>query len=491
MGKGVHSLMTLPADFSISIKFDSIDSQSDNLAWGYLSASVNGREVWYQQDQLADEPTPVHWAWFNLLSYLGKNWSALKFEEAYPLNLNPINPLKLRELAEKGWEEMDSDQVDEEDEEIFNFERRHDLASGLDGIFLPSLFVLKEGNMAWVCCDNEVARLDFTKVMGTLESVGNEISEQLKDSTDGRAVRAVRLWDNRNAHTTDTIIELRSGMRSEELKALAGEMAANDYWEIDADFNDNEILAAARYSSGVLSAEYQKHVLDLIKTIDFVETPGLDKLSADCLSVLKDYHQEPPFTQGYLAAGWLRKELGVTGNFSPEEYLKQWGVQTIEIKVVAQLEALAFWGRSHGPAILVNTTEGALCNKTQGLRTTLAHEIAHLLMDRSGSLPFADAIGGTTPVWVEKRARAFAAELLLPREIASAAIEAKDLDSLTIKEFDQEVLQLSADYRVSSGLVIHQLKNSRLLTMLPLKIKTHLKRRNQEVSPFGERKQEL
>lgn len=483
--------MTLSADFSMSIKFDPVEDQADNLAWGHLSAYVNGRQVWCQQDQPADEPTAVHWAWFNLLAYLGKNWPALKFEEAYPLNLNPINPLGLRELAEKSWEEMDSDQVDEEDEEIFNFERRHDLASGLDGIFLPTLFVLKEGYMAWVCCDHEVARLDFATVMATLESVGNEIAEQLKNSTDGRAVRALRLWETRNANTTDTIIELRSGMRSEELKALAGGMAANDYWEIDADFNDNEILAAARYSSGVLSAESQKYVLDLIKAVKFVETLELDQLSVECLDVLKDYRQEPPFTQGYMAAGWLRNKLGISGNFSPEEFLKQWSVETIEIKVVAQLEALAFWGRSHGPAILVNTAEGALCNKTQGLRTTLAHEIAHLLMDRSGSLPFADAIGGTTPVWVEKRARAFAAELLLPREIASAAIEAKKIDSLTIEEFEQEVLQLSADYRVSSGLVIHQLKNSRLLTILPLPIKTHLKRRNQEVSPFGERKREL
>lgn len=491
MGQGVHILMKNPSDFSFSLKFDDVENQADNLAWGKLSVMFAGQLLWSQQDLPSDEPTLVDWTWSDLLAFLGKNWTLLKFEEAYPLNLNPPTPVKLRDLANERWEGMDTDQIDDEDEEVFHFERRHDLASGLNGVFLPSLIVMREGNIAWVCSDRECLRLDYKYVMSVLGDVGEAIAAQLQDSTNPRALLALKAWRNRDSCSHEKVIELRSGMKFDNASLLAGGVAANDFWELDEEFDDSEVLAAARFSSGVLNLETQKYILEEIKRYEYVSTPELDSFSEECVALLEGLKEKPSYAQGYEVAGWLRERLGITEDFSPEIALTNWGVKIGEIKVPRTLEALAFWGRKHGPTVLVNTTEGALCTRTQGLRSTLAHEIGHLLMDRSGSLPFADAIGGTTPGWVEKRARAFAAELLLPRNVASAAVEAHGVEDISPEELEQEILRLSTIYKVSTGLVIHQLKNSRLLRLLPEKTKAHLSRRNQEVSPLGERAREF
>lgn len=469
-------------DFSYSLELDEVTDQAENLAWGNLTVSLNGRKVWFQQDFSADDPAPVHWTWSDLLAYMGKNWPALMYEETYPLNLNPLNPLELRRLAAASWEGMDDAQVDNEDEEIYNFERRHDLASDLNGVYLPSLFIMREGNLAWVCSEGECLRVEFSKVIQTLVILGDEIAEKLQGSTNPRAILALSQWRGKDNYSIENVIEFRSGMTIEDAKSLANGEAANDYWELTDDFRDSEILAAARYSSGVLDLDEQKSVLDTIKTFDYVYTPELDKLSLECVDLIEGLKHEQAFAQGYAAAGWLREKLAITSVFNPELTLEAWGIKTGEIKVTNTLEALAFWGRSHGPAILINTAENALCTKLQSLRTTLAHEICHLLMDRSGSLPFAEAVGGKTPVWVEKRARAFAAELLLPRDLACRAIELRGVAKITVQEFENEIQNLAASYIVSTGLVIHQLRNSRLTPTLPRKIKDYLLRRNQEVS---------
>jgi Zn-dependent peptidase ImmA (M78 family) len=84
-----------------------------------------------------------------------------------------------------------------------------------------------------------------------------------------------------------------------------------------------------------------------------------------------------------------------------------------------EIDAVAVWGPRRGPSVLVND-EGAHNQSAGGRNATLAHEIDHLLIDRDGGLPLAEVVGGHVPVRLEQRARAFAAELLVPRRIAGA-----------------------------------------------------------------------
>ena len=60
---------------------------------------------------------------------------------------------------------------------------------------------------------------------------------------------------------------------------------------------------------------------------------------------------------------------------------------------------------------------------------------------------------------LEKRARAFAAELLLPREAAAQVIQ-------KTQSLEESITQLSNTYRVSEKLVTLQIKNSSIYHQL-------------------------
>ena len=87
-------------------------------------------------------------------------------------------------------------------------------------------------------------------------------------------------------------------------------------------------------------------------------------------------------------------------------------------------------------------------------RATLAHEICHLLVDSASSLPLVEVLGGRTAKHVEQRARAFAAELLLPREVAGQEFSHYEGDEARVARL------LRARFGVSSELLAWQAKNS-------------------------------
>lgn len=92
------------------------------------------------------------------------------------------------------------------------------------------------------------------------------------------------------------------------------------------------------------------------------------------------------------------------------------GLENVDLQTQL-LDAVCCWGPRHGPAVLINAS-GEHASTEPGRRATLAHELCHLLVDRSSALPLAEVYGGHTYKDVEARANAFAAELLLPKHAA-------------------------------------------------------------------------
>ena len=133
------------------------------------------------------------------------------------------------------------------------------------------------------------------------------------------------------------------------------------------------------------------------------------------------------------------------------------------------LDAIAAWGDRHGPAVLINTAPGAMALHEHRRRTSLAHEICHLLLDRSGALPLVEVLGGRTPEMVEQRARAFAAEFLLPRSVAADAVRAGS-------DLEKVVVELSEKYCLSQELVAWQITNSETYYLLNAQQRGHLER---------------
>ncbi|MDY6823175.1 MAG: ImmA/IrrE family metallo-endopeptidase [Thermodesulfobacteriota bacterium] len=428
-----------------------------SLAWGEMLVSLNNEPVWCAESSDGQD-APVAWAWLELLEFLGDKWPWLLMEEKYPISITPLHPGKMRHEAEKRWESMGEEQFLEEDERLFRFEGRHDLAMGLKGIFLPSLFILRQGKKAWVYSDSVRLFVWFQEVIDTLSELGDCLANYIEDCRDSRAARAVQRWRDREQRAKELFWELRTGMTSEIRSKLEQGQSPRVFWETDTervDF-DNELLAAARLSAGVVRVEEQQAILKCIKDVPFRQVQRLEAVAGQIASGLDENMR--PYEQGYAAAKALRRilELDPENPAEPEQIFGEWDVEILEIRLDrCPLDAVAAWGPRHGPAVILNTGEGARPAHEHGRRSTLAHEICHLLVDRKGALPFAEALGGHTALYVEQRARAFAAEFLLPEETGVQYVRRyTDL---------QEVLEkMSADFAVSIELAALQIKNSRL-----------------------------
>ena len=79
------------------------------------------------------------------------------------------------------------------------------------------------------------------------------------------------------------------------------------------------------------------------------------------------------------------------------------------------IRGVALAGEGLSPKIVINLTHAYNSNE-DGRRFTIGHELCHILFDRTRARRVAHVSGSWAPPGIEKRANAFAAYLLMPRE---------------------------------------------------------------------------
>jgi Zn-dependent peptidase ImmA (M78 family) len=436
-----------------------------SMAWGDLRLFLDNEAIWESEsDSVTPQPKPVKWTWIELLEYLGKWWPWLCLEEDYPIpELNPLYPADLQKEAERRWIDMDQDRVDLEEMAVYRYHLRHDLSSALNGCYLASLLIKRQGEQ-FILSSASLGQ-SFVRpkdeVIDTLTAIGDFIAEYLNEFTSERSRRAVSAWQKRTTHSEKVLLDILSGLDQSEREDLAGTTTAAEFWEWDpqAPFQDTEILAAARMSKGIIPSGTRSLLLQRIKEQPRNKTTELDRLSRSASKAFEEIGK--PFAQGYWLAQWLRNHMSQSDDtiVDPEQLLRTWNVGLVEEKLPdASIDALAVWGKRHGPSILLNSTEPAKPTHPHGKRTTLAHEICHLLIDRDRALPLGEILGGRVAEHAEKRARAFAAELLLPRKIAASTFRHAESLQATID-------QLKNKFQVSEELIAWQLRNASDITL--------------------------
>ncbi|MCP4700282.1 MAG: ImmA/IrrE family metallo-endopeptidase [Gammaproteobacteria bacterium] len=215
-----------------------------------------------------------------------------------------------------------------------------------------------------------------------------------------------------------------------------------------------------------------QQVLQAIERIPPGKTSVLDDLSREAAQVLANCSDKKFYEQGYVLADWLRQKLDMENNAKtdPRALLDSWQIESKDITGLDEnLEAVACWGKQHGPAVLVNR-EGRYSRNPAGRNAALAHEICHLLADRHGALPLVEVLGGRVPKGTEQRANAFAAEFLLPR--SQAAVAAKDFT----RQEAPLLQQLGRQYGVSHHVAANQVLNSAARSGLDDNVRTFLER---------------
>lgn len=122
-----------------------------------------------------------------------------------------------------------------------------------------------------------------------------------------------------------------------------------------------------------------------------------------------------PYEEGYELADDLRDMLGI----EPDELfvdihkvLRDLNIEIVETKLETdEIRGVAIAGRGFAPAILINTNSIYNCNSA-GKRFTLAHELCHILYDRTRARKISHLSGPWTSARTEKRANAFAVMFL-------------------------------------------------------------------------------
>lgn len=434
------------------------DQQEPGLVWGLGRLSLQGTLAW-----AGENDAPLEWTWVDLLEWLGKFWPWLLLEQHYPVAVAPLHIGHLLPACEDRWENLSEDRVEEEEMDVHQFLGRHDLASGLKGIFLPSVLLLRQGNTFEIVVPDQriTATISFDTFVRDLEEIGEGIATWVREKGSPRGDKALAFWNSRWDRLREKAIQLHSGL-SDDTRTVIESANDESFWELNAlhPTQESEILAAARMMRRILTPEHQQTLLLLIKQQQSHSTPTLDQLSQQLASEFKPVGK--PHDQGHWAAQWLRRTLdtGRDGKLEPEQLLSEWGIPVREFAMAdVPIHAVACWGYRHGPAVILNIDDMSTASHSNGRRSTLAHEICHLLIDRSEALPVAEVLNGATPERLEKRARAFAAELLLPRSIAAKYVR-------TAHSLKRAVEQLSADYDVSRELVCWQIHNSEAVKAL-------------------------
>lgn len=446
------------------------DPERAQAGWGNGILYVNNKPFWFFDT--VDDPAPVSWTWVDFLEHVTAIWRNLVIEQGYPFSwLDDFNmPLaNIWEIAEERWSRLGEAAADAESDVLGQFVDRHNLSAGWVGMSLPALLWLRSGESVWLYPEGApVIRASFTDCLIVLRDICDKIAESCKDSSHQRVATAVASWKSLRYIDPAEYISLQGRCVSDMLSVVQGDDSASGFWEIPAQIdlreaaNDSQLLAAARMTAPVVEdPAVIRTILQLIKSAPKASCRQLDAISAEAHDFLSRRPLAYPYAYGYALAEWVRDSWLKTSQnrFDIEGLIADLsiGVEAVNFETSA-IEAIAIWG-SHGPHIFLNT-EHSYHQNTRRRRMTLAHELCHLLIDRKGALPAVDVLGGAVDHFIEQRANAFAAELLLPRvSVVTLWSSGKPL-------FNDLIKRLMSEFDISKSVACAQIFNSNIYDQL-------------------------
>jgi hypothetical protein len=368
----------------------------------------------------------------DLLSHLTEFWQPLLLRQNYPLPLSVGRPSQLRPEAEKTWGALPEEQVELQEDKVAAFEAAHNLALAFGGQFdLPPLWLFRQGQHWIVETDNLLIEAEFSAGVAMLSDVGDQMAERLEDTGDERWSRLVGAWRDRDRADPELLLMWSAGLPREAAHRLLGSEILKPAFSVREVANDDDELRIAARMTGVLPSAEIERLLRRASQIEARDTPGLDRLSAQVTAILNsDLRERQPFEQGVVLARFAREQLKLKNQERVDPLRMFFYKNDIYVKFeelgLANLDAIAIWGRHHGPGVLLNISSSRLALARRrdvagqgAARVTIAHELCHLLVDRERALGAVDILNGRMPLAVEQRARAFAAAFMLPAEAAA------------------------------------------------------------------------
>jgi hypothetical protein len=160
------------------------------LGWGALVVWFAGCALWSSGAQAA----PVAWTWIDLVEHWARSWGHLLYEETYPFGLVAVGPEALR--ARPLLTGVSGRTASEVEDAVHAFQHRHDLAAGLKGIELPSIWLVREGALMRIRAEGRDLWRPCGEVLTTLTRFVDAVRAQTATPA-ARARDAFERWDAR------------------------------------------------------------------------------------------------------------------------------------------------------------------------------------------------------------------------------------------------------------------------------------------------------
>ncbi|WP_083967321.1 ImmA/IrrE family metallo-endopeptidase [Methylosinus sp. R-45379] len=418
-------------------------------SYGDWRLFVRGRSLTRHTRPNGEIRDEVRWYLGPLLQWLGEVWSPFFHEQRPPASIGGHENLIV------AFEQGERILLDDEGEtarvlrsEMQDWRRRHSVWAGSAGGIFPNIWFRRQSDLMEISYDpgptvGSPAGLEFQFNRGAaLIDVGVVASAMSEWLQWGRNVAESRRHFN--------FIPVPSAGMEEEQEA--------ENW-----FMGKHLSRLLRTSHKTSSQEMQFGVLHPLSpevAMFGTLTPNLSEEDATILlleldaartnrpepSLLSELSENraPPsrdaaWEEGYELALETHERIGgsvaSTRSVDIDKIINTLGVNLRYVSVKDQsLRGVAIAGPGFTPTVIVN--QFAKWNKTkQGLRFTIAHELAHILSDRGSARTITHSSTPWAPETIERRANAFAAMFLMPYRLVDAALHVvgpiKDVDSLT------------------------------------------------------------
>jgi hypothetical protein len=446
-----------------SLEWAKSNGYSDRLTTAALNVSAGGKTIW-----------PVEGAGHisleiqadDLLSHLTEFWKPLILRQTYPIATQPARPSLLRAEAEKRWGSTPTEVAVREDAQISAFEEAHDLSRSFAGQFdLPPLWLVREADRVLVETRSGLHMVPFEAACDALIKTGDEIATRFEASHADRWSGLVRAWRARDLGEPAVLLAWAASLDQDVARTFAEEGILTAPESVAEAANDNDELRVAARMASALPPQQIRQIIQLVSSFPKSAAPKLDDLTYRTAEHIDRYFSNHrPYEQGEAVANFVRKQVNLASmQFFDIFALVESLSVSLNLKAVEPrtLFALAVWGSRHGPAVLLNenglTYRGDI-RRSSVARVTLAHELCHLLLDRSHTLSAVEVLHSRMPLDIESRAKAFAGELLLPGR-AAADIWFRAKGPRSTDELDVLLRMLCRNYGVTKSVAAWKLEH--------------------------------
>jgi len=458
-----------------------------SASWGTLKIWVEGQNLTSHtvEDQ---SPRHVNWYLLPLLEWLATNWDALLHEERPPVEPDGDTATEALQAGRYAPPTYEPDDAGKWEQRWYDWWQRHALRAARDGGIFPNVVLRRWRDLVEISWDSEQlagapadlrfavpsgqARLWPADVADPLYTVAMDATEQLaqrlpeskriallkrtlgalddKKRSPRRLLwmvdaipkgRAARQW----RRVTQTLEKAPARVRD---AALA---TSSDGLVITGSCHAALLFGAVSPSLGNTDVTKLAQVL-----IDSYAPKGAHGPLSDIgrPEPLESY-RGPAWDHGWVLAEEVLEELKPIGHWIDiQGVLKKLKIPVIDLELEdSSIRGVSIAGQHHQYTICINPTyRDGDANEVR--RFTLAHELCHLLFDQGKDKKVAVASGPWAPRDIERRANAFAAMFLMPRDLVRLACrEAGPLNSLN------GVSDVAHTLHMSVTATIHHLAN--------------------------------